>query len=104
MTQPSPQSFIESVLKERLAERGITSQHAFAKALGKSQGWVSQFFYSNPEECLKNLFVNDNPTFEIILSLLEWNLETLIKTTKVQLSEWRFVQAYVYQSDAKEPA
>jgi len=71
-------------IQARMSEKGL-SQGSFAKALKRSQTWVSQSLLDNTEKTLRRLVVNDPELFHSLLKELDWDNDKLARETGLNL-------------------
>jgi SOS-response transcriptional repressor LexA len=67
-------------IQSRISERDLT-QGKLARALKKSQTWVSQSLLDDTEKTLRRLWVRDPELFHALLKELDWDNDKLIQET-----------------------
>lgn len=71
-------------IAQRMADLGLT-QAEIAKAVDRSQSWVSQSLLNNSERTLRRLIVNQSSELNSLLSALKWTLPELLRRTQLDL-------------------
>ena len=67
-------------IQSRITERDLT-QGKLARALKRSQTWVSQSLLDDTEKTLRRIWVRDPETLEVLLKELAWDNEQLASET-----------------------
>jgi SOS-response transcriptional repressor LexA len=71
-------------IQSRITERDLT-QGKLARALKKSQTWVSQSLLDDTEKTIRRMWVKDPELLHILLKELGWDNDTLIHETGLNL-------------------
>lgn len=71
-------------IARRMSELDLT-QGDVAKAIDRSQSWVSQSLLGNSERTLRRLIVNQSKELDVLLRALQWTLPDLLRRTQLDL-------------------
>lgn len=71
-------------IAQRMSELGLT-QGDIAKAVNRSQSWVSQSLLSNAEKTLRRLVINQSGELDSLLKALKWTMTDLLRRTELDL-------------------
>ena len=72
------------ILRRRMADVGM-SQTDLALKIGKSQGWVSNYLFSDTQRTLRRMLIDSPDQLEHLSSVLEWSPETLLNEVGVKI-------------------
>lgn len=71
-------------LRRQMKERGY-NQTSFARAVGRTQSWVSNVFFADPEAALRYLAYKEPEVLQRILEALGWDVRTLNRETGLSI-------------------